>query len=152
MILQRHPDALPQIHEWGCYLMSLVHYAVVFAHTPTNMDTINHLFRAFEREGWVDDEATVLNPSGILHYLKTPASIVIERGTHKLPAKRRARRGEFEIGYWRLDSHSYEHFVAMTGNTVTYDPWGSWDGRSPCSRTVSEGRLISRRVFRLESA
>lgn len=152
MILQRHPEALPQIHKWGCYLMVLARYAVVYAHIPVDIGTVNHLFRNFERQGWVDDEATILDPSAIMHYLKVPAAIVVEDGTHKLPADRVAKPNEFEIGYWRLDSLEYEHFVAMSGDVVTYDPWGSWDGKSPYSRTVSEGKLVSRRVFRLETA
>lgn len=150
MILQRHPDALPQIHEWGCYLMSLIHYAVVISHVPVDMAKINQLFRTFRDRGMVDDHASIIDPSGILQYLETPATIVIEHDTHKLPPDRPARANEFEIGYWRLDALNYQHFVAMTGDLVTYDPWGSWDGRSLYSRTVSEGRLVSRRVFRLE--
>ena len=150
MILQRDPGALPQIHEWGCYLMSLIWWAVTFQRVPVNIDTINHLFREFEKQGYVDDDAYVLNPSGILRYLKIPASIVIE-GTHRLPPDRLEQRREFVIGKWEYPKLGYQHFVAMVEDAVTYDPWGSWDGVSPYSRTVAQGELVSKRVFRLES-
>jgi hypothetical protein len=113
--------------------------------------SINHLFRQFEKREYVDDNAYVRNPSGILHYLHVPAAIVIEHGTHRLPADRRAEPRELEIGYWELPERGYQHFVAMCGDVVTYDPWGSWDGTAPHSRTVMEGELVSRRVLRLEA-
>lgn len=151
MFLQRCPGALPVYRKSGCYLYDICYYVNVFTNYPFSQARLNEIFAELRATGGMDGEAYVWDPERIFAYFGVIVEIrqdfdFHEGKPHHGPPDYRCKEGEFEISRWFLDE---SHFVCSTDSVPTYDSWGSWDGRSPNSKTVSFGTLVDKRIFRL---
>lgn len=152
MILQRHPEALKVYHKWGCYAYCGFETGERYTNFPVSQGYLNEVFPDLVRMGAIDDECFVLDPDrlhaffGIITELRQDFDYV-EGKPHYAPPDYRCGAGEFEYLRYYLEM---SHFVGGDGQSrPTYDPWGSWNGRDRFSKTVTYGRLMDKRVFRL---
>lgn len=142
MFGQRHPALIEPIRRWGCYLVSILFHIwrkLGYMFTPA---MVNELYDAFIEHGWMTKECKILNPGKIFVYLGMKARYT---DRHE-PADRMCAPDEIEILYFELDrpdKPTIPHFVAGDGQgNIMFDPWGD-------SRCVREGKLISKRIFKL---
>ena len=136
MILQRDERLLPQINEFGCYLMSIFYLVNKWTNFPFSSELINELYHRLHKQGWIDDKCTILNPAAIFGYLGMD---VYYTDRHE-PPERQTMTGEVEI--LKFSSSHGSHFVAGDGKgNVAHDPWG-------VSHAVRQGRIESKRIFR----
>jgi len=149
MILQRSKGVLPVHEKWGCYLFDILFWTVVFNPAVVfTVNRVNDLRKPFINNGWIDDEDTVLRPWLIFDHFGVSVEIRTDfPNGHKAPADYICQPGEFEINRWKAKTG---HFVCGDGRgNTTYDPWGSYDGISPFSYSVTHGELVDKRIFRL---
>ena len=150
MILQRDPwisANYPQIKDGGCYLFSLLWFAVQLGHVSIDAPTIcEEIFPKATKRGYIgkdDYPLWMIHPDGIMSML----GMDVEYRGHK-PSDYICKSGEFEILKFHHRLNNWDHFVAGNGNgVVTYDPWGAVDPYD-YSLTVSEGVLHSKRIFK----
>ncbi|MBQ7158676.1 MAG: DUF261 family protein [Treponema sp.] len=117
--------------EYGCYFLSVVKLAEEI--TGRRIDAIAEFVKMRERK-YLDDEATMLNPDGILSDLTGKRFSL-----HKESADYQTARNEHEILLFA--NGKYQHFVLGNGRgEVIYDPLGK-------SNTVANGTLIGKRIF-----
>lgn len=138
MILQRDGRLREAIREYGCYYMSLLFLANKHTNVPLSAQKINGpLYFGNIQQGRMDASCFIKDPAGILRGLGLNARYT---GQHE-PPDRVCGPDEVEVLYFK--SPAGGHFVAGDGNgNVAYDPWG-------VSRAVTEGELVSKRIFRL---
>jgi len=137
MILQRDGRLRPEIQEHGCYLMNLLWFANKFTNMQVEPSAMNDkMFTLFMRHNWMNEQAYILDPAGILNWCGVDCRYT---NRHETP-DRMCGEKEFEILYWKHPAVG-GHFTAGDGRgRVTYDPWG-------VSKAASEGALISKRIF-----
>ena len=137
MILQRDGRLRQEIQEHGCYLMSLLWWANKFTNMQVEPSAVNdRMYVLFMRHLWMDEQAYILDPEGILNWCGVDCTYTDK---HETP-DRMCSEKEFEILYWKHPSVG-GHFTAGDGRgRVTYDPWG-------VSKAATEGALISKRIF-----
>jgi len=137
MILQIDRRMRPQIHDYGCYYLSLCFLANKYANAALSAEFINDgLYLALMRHGLMSDTCYIKDPVGVLHELGLRSQFVakVEPPTHAL------KDDEFQV--LRFKGPSISHFVVGTATSaVAYDPYGE-------SRAVREGVLVGQRVFR----
>jgi hypothetical protein len=138
MILQRDIRLRKEIKEDGCYLMCLLYIANKYTNTPLSPQRINGtLWYKFLQDKFLDANCFIRDPGGILRAMGLKADYT---GVHEKPTYP-CKANEVEILYF--EGPAGGHFVCGDGRgNVTYDPWG-------VSRAVTEGRLVSKRIFRL---
>lgn len=122
--------------ESGCYFLCLVHLAELVTHE--RIDAIPVLLAA-EEKGIVNKDYLVFDAAQVMGLL---TGVVWEKRYEE--AGYRAGPGELEV--LRYERNTGEgnraHFVVGDGHgKIEYDPLGF-------SRTVKEGRLASKRIFR----
>jgi hypothetical protein len=140
MVYQNDPDFDHNINAWGCYFFSLLwqldkHFELGI------MDpmSIRSIYASEQLDGDIGNECFLTDPQGI-------CTAVIPGRVQFL-----GRQGflyihgpdEFEIQCWYNPNTNFHHFVAGDGATVLYDPIQGG------SRTVREGSLESKRIFRI---
>ena len=150
-MLQRHPDARREYKKDGCYCYCGFDTAERYTNFRISQEYLNEIFEDLIKTGAIDRECFVLDPDrlhaffGIITELRQ--DFEHDAYPHHAPPDYRCGPGEFEYLRFYLDG---SHFVNGNGNgVVTHDPWGSWNGRDPYSKTVTYGRLMDKRVFRL---
>lgn len=109
-----------------------------------------------KKQGILKDDAYMLDPAKLVSALVGGKWVVLKAGNgndssgsqYALPLDYRCRKDEFEVLRFQRNSGPGEtvddaaHFVQGDGNgNVLFDPWGD-------SKTVREGWLVSRRIFR----
>ena len=138
MILQIDKRALPEIQEDGCYYMDILNWTNVFTNIPLDFPFINDFYERCVERKFIEN-----------NFIQEPASIFYALGFKviylgKLPATYICKPDEFEINHWiRWEKQDkIHHFVCGNGHgCTTYDPYGM-------SRTVREGELYNKRVFK----
>lgn len=117
--------------EYGCYFLSVVKVAEEI--TGKRIDAVEAFCR-FRDKKYLDEEATMLNPDGILSELTGKKFSV-----HRETADYKTAKNEHEILLFA--NGKYQHFVLGNGKgEVVYDPLGK-------SNTVANGSLIAKRIF-----
>lgn len=136
MILQTDSRLRKEIHDDGCYYMSILFLVNKYTGLELSADFIDAMFDMFVSIGAMSRECYILDPDRIFGHLGLKVKYT---DMHERP-ERKCRPDEIEILYFFGPAGG--HFVAGDGNgNVTYDPWGA-------SRAVAEGRLVSKRIFR----
>lgn len=136
MILQTDSRLRKAIHDDGCYYMSIFYLVNKWTGLEVSADFIDSLFDVFVSDGEMSKECYILDPEKIFNHLGFKVKY---RDVHDKPT-RMCKPDEVEILYFFGPAGG--HFVAGDGKgNVAYDPWG-------VSRAVSEGRLVSKRIFR----
>lgn len=130
--------AAVKIGEAGCYFLSILNIAEAETCIPFDAFAAYH---SFTRTGVVRDDCYVLDAGKLMSRLTQRKYDCIKAGPgHELPGDYILRPGEREILRYELNGEA--HFVVGDGaGRVAFDPYGE-------SRTVAEGRLVSRRIFR----
>jgi len=137
MILQRDPRLNPTIRRYGCYLLSIFFLVNKYTNCEISTGMINEIFQILIDRGFMEEDAYIRDPAAIFDFMGLPVYYYDQH----LPPNQDCKKDEIEIlmfkkGGWR-------HFVTGDGKGhVAYDPWG-------VSRAVTEGRLISKRIFKL---
>ncbi len=137
MYRQNDPEVNP-INKYGCYYMSMVYLdEKVSGNKYTGNEIVGRWFKNWN-EGDMDVETTILDPSGVLEDFSGLLEFV-----GKKPASYTPGPMEYEIlRFVRPDG--YVHFVVGDGTgQVEWDPWEN-------SRTVREGKIESKRIFRVK--
>lgn len=135
MILQRDARLNENINRWGCYFMSLLFLANKWNGTLLGATEIERIYRYAVKLFWMRENCYIENPRAILGYCGLDTEFLGKRGPHYLCGER-----DIEVLQYRRGAQI--HFVAGDGQgNVAYDPWG-------VSRSVTEGQLDSKRIFR----
>lgn len=101
----------------------------------------NMYYKAVQ-EGWMTTGCFINSPDAIVNELMKPLPIRVQyTGVHEPPGYVCGPR-EYEVLRWERGK-DWGHFVVGDGSGhVAYDPMG-------LSETVAQGRLVSKRIFRL---
>ena len=130
------------IGEAGCYFLSIVEAANRFSKVEVD---IYKAYKAAIASGWMRDDCYILDPAKLMGVLT---------GRHWSASKEdklyKGAPGEIVIlRYERVVTRAMKqgvngHFVlAGPDGAIAYDPYGT-------SETVRSGKLVSKRVFRLQ--
>lgn len=138
MILQTDSRLLKEINEYGCYYLCILDWTVIYKHLEVGYMFINDFYERCVERKFIEN-----------NFIQEPASIFYALGFKviylgKLPADYICKPDEFEINHWiRWEKQNkIHHFVCGNGHgCTTYDPYGM-------SRTVREGELYNKRVFK----
>ena len=157
MILQTDYRLRTEIQHFGCYLCSLVWHVVMQTRKQIDVEWINQLYDDAVARELMNDKCFIDNPGGVLVLAGMPATYT---NKHE-PTNRLCAAGEIEVLCWERPRYGpdgkqtigldgkpsvWRHFTAGDGQGhVTYDPMGR-------ARTVVEGRMVSKRVFKLGMA
>jgi hypothetical protein len=137
MILQRDERLRKEIQEEGCYFMSILFLVNKHTNIKLSPEFINQVFEILVSVGAMSSDCYILDPEAIFQYLNLPVKYTDQ---HEGPS-RVCGPDEIEILYFFGPAGG--HFVVGDGKgNVAYDPWG-------ISRAVTEGRLVSKRIFRV---
>ncbi|MBE3088021.1 MAG: DUF261 family protein [Chloroflexi bacterium] len=134
------------IGKWGCYflcILRLAEKALGKFLDPFRFYILAVQGRYMRWNCYLDD------PGGFFSTLAGGHWRVLKAGDGKdsagndydLPLAYVPAEGELEIDRFEVAGESEGHFVVGDGATVDWDPYGE-------SRTVREGRLVSKRIFR----
>ncbi len=135
----RQPQrAAASIGESGCYFLSILYLAE--ATTRRAVDAL-HVYQLAVTAGLIDGDCFVKDAGGIMTLLCDEKWECVKAGPgHPLPLDYSLKAGELEI--LRFELGGLAHFVVGRGRgTVAFDPYGA-------SRTVAEGKMVSRRILR----
>ena len=136
MILQRDERLKKQIQDEGCYFMSILFLVNKYTNIKLSTEFINQIFDVLVSVKAMSPDCYILDPEDIFNYLGMDVEYTDQ---HEAPT-RLCEDDEIEILYFFGPAGG--HFVAGDGRgNVTYDPWG-------VSRAVTDGRLVSKRIFR----
>ena len=142
MILQRDPRLNEHMNRYACYLMFIFFEVNKYKNYMFDSQIMNDLYKVFISHGYIDRDCYIIDPEAIFDFLGMPVEYT---GKHESPT-RRCGENEIEALRFQLDrpgKYPWRHFTAGNGNgIVTYDPYG-------VSRAVAEGRLISKRIFKM---
>lgn len=147
MIYQTDSEFEPDIQHYGCYYLSLLwqlnrlfgnpeldHKVIELIYNTEKTGDANH-------NGIVDmgDECYLEDPQGLCDFV-APGRVEF---LGKSNAEREISDGEFAIQCWYNPNTEFSHFVAELDGVVGYDPIEGG------SRTVREGAIDSKRIFRI---
>jgi hypothetical protein len=115
-------------------------------HTPTGL---NKTYKVALEEGIMAERCFIQDWGGVFRLLGFPVDYLGHRGPDY-----ELRENEFEILEWVLsiphENIDWTHFTTGDGKgNCEYDPWGAAGPGYHKSRTVTEGVLASKRVFRV---
>lgn len=134
-VYQTSPGVSYKIKKWGCAFLSLMYWVEKLKNLHLTTHAVNTYADELERVGAVDAELTVFWDK-VLKYFGLPYKRFNEKPEYKL------KDDEFEVQHWYNPNTGITHFVVGEGGmTPTWDPY-------PNSKTVREGFIVSRRVFR----
>lgn len=141
MILQRDGRMRKEIQEYGCALMSILWFANKFTNMQIDPASVSDgMYVLFQRHGWMTDTCKILKWQEIFNWCGVKCTYT---NRHE-PPDRYCDDDEFEILCWKHPVYGW-HFTAGDGaGRCTYDPYG-------VSKAATEGTLISKRIFRLQS-
>lgn len=142
MILQTDTRMHPQINEYGCYLLSILWFGVMHTKLQLSAEMISgQIYPRFVKRGFMTDTCFIERPVAIFDFLNMGVEMIYVDGSHRVPADRKTMPDEIEILRYKVPG-SISHFIAGNGlSQPAYDPYG-------LSRSVREGRLMDKRVFR----
>ena len=136
MILQTDSRLREEIQTDGCYYMSILFLVNKYTGLKMSAEFIDSVFDVLVALGYMSEQCYVLDPEEMFRHLGLRVKYTDQ---HESPSKV-CNPGQIEILYFMGPVGG--HFTAGNGTgIVTYDPWG-------VSRAVSEGKLISKRIFR----
>lgn len=152
MILQTADEfktLLPQMRKYGCYEMSLLFLANKLTGISLSPNKIAYLHLLFVMRDWIQDDdklkCYIKDATGVLSHFGIHARQMFIDGTHKVNPlyKPDEENNEVEILFFKRNG-AIGHFVVGDGQGhVAYDPVGY-------SRSVAEGKLISKRIFSIQ--
>jgi hypothetical protein len=139
MYRQNDPE-VNMLGRFGCYFFSILYLDQKVSGKEYTPIEINKVWFKNWNDGDMDVETTILNPNGLCKDLSGQLEFV-----GKYPASYKVGLGEYEILRFVRKSDGYVHFVVGDGNNkVEFDPWEN-------SRTVREGYIESKRIYRVKS-
>lgn len=140
MILQRDRRLNAAINAYGCYFMTILWHLNRLRNIAFDDSVIETYYAEAVRSGYMTETCWILNPDGIFGLGGLRTAYTQEHA----PPTRVCADNEIEILKWvHPDASPHSHFVAGDGmGNTTYDPWG-------VSRAATEGRLESKRIFKL---
>jgi len=151
MFLQRHPEARKEYKSDGCYLFLCFKTGEIYNNMNYSMASLNEDFQQLISIGAIDDECFVNDADkahafyGVITEIRQ--DFEHDQYPHHAPPGYICKPGEFEYLRYYLDG---SHFVYGDGRgNPTFDPWGSWNRKDPYSKTVTYGKLLDKRIFRL---
>jgi hypothetical protein len=98
---------------------------------------INEIFQILIDHGYVEEDAYIRDPEAVFDFMGLPVYYYDQH----LPPTQDCQPHEIEILMFQRGN--WKHFVAGDGKGhVAYDPYG-------ISRAVTEGRLVSKRIFKI---
>lgn len=132
--------------EFGCGLFDIVYLSAmfgkyIFSRRKFLMDCISWLDMKI-----IDEDTFINNWDRLASASSLGYRLVIENGTHKLPASRKLKPGELQLLYLYNPETGYRHFVVADENdNITYDSLGDSVTGKAYRRGVAY--IESRRVF-----
>lgn len=133
--MEPRQKVMEALGKTGCYFLSIIHLAEAL--TKERIDAVEQFLLALA-QGFVKQDCFVVDPGAILSELTG-----VRWGMKKETAEYLPGSAELEIlRFERQDvGVLVGHFVVGDGKgAVAWDPYGD-------SRTVREGKLISKRIF-----
>ena len=119
--------------ESGCYFLSLVELAEEIG--QNRIDAVE-VYEKATKNGWMDDEATMMYPASVLSFMTGLKFSVEKQSTDYV-----TNETDYEILVFQ--NGNYTHFVLGNGSGgVKYDPLGN-------SNTVRNGAIVGKRIFSL---
>ncbi len=132
--LKKVSEAAKQIHDYGCYFMSLLYVSnTPYSEVPT-LDELLKYYDAFIANGWMDPDCYVKDPCAILKYL-TGKKYTVKKDSILDPG------ANIIIGRWYNSATNLHHFVVMDRDNNVI-----WDSLKD-STTVRNGIIESYRLF-----
>lgn len=141
MIYQTDEEFPPDIQHYGCYFLSLL-FQIDRVLLLGIMDhkIIRSIYDAESADFDIGPECYMANPQGLANYV-APKRIEF---LGKFERFYMCKEGEFEVCRWTNPATDFGHFVGGDGGgNVIYDPIEGG------SRTVREGYLESKRIFKI---
>lgn len=132
--LKKVSVAAKQIHDYGCYFMSLLYVRSIPYSELTTLDELFKYYDTFVSKGWMDVDCYVKDPCAILGYLtgkkySVKKDVVLDTSA------------DIIIGRWYNPATNLHHFVVMDrDNTIVWDSLVD-------SNTVKNGIIESYRLF-----
>ena len=145
MIYQIHPDLPKEIHDFGCYFMSVLFLAEEKTSKYIDQDEALAIFRAAKQTGIIGDDCYVKDPVSLFRLAGVRISSVVKASKEIVPGP-----GGFELLHFHRNADTpdgmknlaHDHFVAGDGNgNVAFDPMGR-------SNTVKYGFLENKRIYK----
>lgn len=135
-MLRQNDKALNPIQEWGCAFCSLLYLLEKVTNATFTADYIIKLWFRNYTEGDIDIESSMDNWQGVITDCTDDLKYLGHFPPDYIPAE-----NEYEILLFKRPD-GYKHFVVGDGKGgVEWDPWEN-------SRSVKEGEIISKRIFR----
>ena len=142
MTYQTRPCFPYDVQHYGCYLFSIC-FLLDRSYGLGIFDDSSMLQIYFREEQDRDlgPESFVSSPQHLADHVAGVGKVVFE--DQHYPADHQADATDLEIQCWYNPATDFRHFVAAENGKVIYDPIEGG------SRTVREGRLESKRVYRV---
>lgn len=135
LVYQTSPGVSYKIKKWGCAFLSMMYHVERLKSKNYTVQDLNQIAQELEQAKAVDHELT-MSWDKVLEFFNLPYKCFTEKPQYELQPE------EFEIQHWYNPNTNITHFVAGDGGMKpVWDPY-------PNSRTVREGFMVSRRVFR----
>lgn len=150
MITQRARELHQHINTDGCAFMCVAYNVVKYRPEQWLLPTgLNKTYQVALEEGIMGERSFIKDWAGLFDLF----GLHVEYLGH-MSRNYRLKPDEFEILKWTLwvphAGTTWQHFVTGDGKGhCEYDPWGSAGPMYHKSRTVTEGILESKRIFRL---
>jgi hypothetical protein len=133
----QNDEKINSVHRWGCYFCSILAMDELVSKVKFTDKEVMDLWGKNFKEGDIDIESTILDPQGLCNDLKAQLKFM-----GKYPATYTPSSDELQILVYHNDITAITHFVLGDNKgSVLYDPY-------PNSRTVKEGKVIGKRIFK----
>lgn len=147
MIYQTDSEFEPDIQHFGCYFLSLLYQLNRLLGTPefdhkiieVIYNTCQHTDANNNGVTDMNPECFIADPQGVVDYI-VPGKV---KFLYKQTADYVCQSEEFEVQTWYNPATQFTHFVAGLAGAVIYDPIQGG------SRTVREGHIDSKRIFKM---
>jgi len=135
--------------EFACAIFDIAYYGVIHGKYVFERSLFLRDIQRLISDGILDRrELDILNWDKVCKKFKLPYRLVIENGTHKLPADRELQDNELQLLYLFNPATGYHHFVCGNKyNQITLDSLGN---SSVTSKAYEDGTgyIESKRVLR----
>ena len=135
-MLRQNDERLNPISTWGCAFCSCLYIIEKVTEKTFSPKEILNLWFLNLAEGDIDIESSMENWQGVINDVVPGLKYLGHFSPNYVPS-----HDEYEILLYERED-GYKHFVVGDGQgCVEWDPWEN-------SRTVSEGKLTSKRIFK----
>lgn len=133
--------------DYGCALFDLTYYGVMYGSYVFERGVFLTDCKEWEGSTYITSSTSIASWNGMCSAVNLPYRIVIENGTHKLPADRQCRDDELQLLYLYNPDTGLNHFVcADRDDNITYDSLG--DSLTGKAYKDGVGYIESKRVLR----